>query len=117
VKSFPRAAAALVVTALLISFLGVPVCFSSACPMSGAERAACKAMGRECCGTKGGQVSHAPAAPALVLATAPAALALAAPAAGAAARAAFAGLSREIAAAPAILQGVGLFTLFDVFLI
>jgi hypothetical protein len=104
-----RASAALTVVALLIAFLGTPVCFSSACPMSGAERAACKAMSRECCGTKGGQV-----APALVLAAAPAALALAAPAT---ATAAFAGLSREIAAAPAILQGVGLFTLFDVFLI
>ena len=113
-KSFSRAAAALVVASLLIAFLGVPVCLSSACPMSGAERAACKAMGRECCGTKGGQVSHAPVAPALVLAAAPAGLALASPLA---ATAVFAGLSREIAAAPAILQGVGLFTLFDVFLI
>jgi hypothetical protein len=82
--------------------------------MSGAERAACKAMGRECCGTQGGVASHAPAAPALVLAAAPAALALAAPAAAAAT---FAGLSGTIAAVPAILQGVGLFTLFDVFLI
>jgi hypothetical protein len=109
-----RAAAALTVAALLLAFLGTPVCYSSACPMSGAERAACKAMGRECCGTKGGQVSHAPVAPALLLAAAPVALALAAPAAE---TAAFADLSREIAAAPAILQGVGLFTLFDVFLI
>jgi hypothetical protein len=114
VKSFPRAAAALTVAALLIAFLGAPVCFSSACPMSGAERAACKAMGRECCGTKGGQVSHAPVAPALVLAAVPAALALIAPRT---ATAAFADLSRAIATAPAILQGVGLFTLFDVFLI
>lgn len=113
-KSFLRAAAALTVISLPIAFLGVPVCFSSACPMSGAERAACKAMGRECCGTQGGQVSHAPAAPALVLAAAPAALTLAVPAAE---TAAFGDLSREIAAAPAILQGVGLFTLFDVFLI
>ena len=82
--------------------------------MSGAERVACKAMGRECCGTKGGQVSPPPVAPALVLAALPAALALAAPAAE---TAIFSCLSREIAAAPAILQGVGLFTLFDVFLI
>jgi hypothetical protein len=117
VKSFPRAVAALVAASLLLAFLGVPVCLSSACPMSGAERAACKAMGRECCGTKGGQVSHAPVAPTLVLAAAPAGSALAAPAAVTAATAVFAGLSREIAAAPAILQGVGLFTLFDVFLI
>lgn len=114
VKSFLRASAALTVTALLIPFLGTPVCFSSACPMSGAEREACKAMGRECCGTQGGQVSHAPAAPVLVLAAVPAALALAAPAVE---PASFADLSGTIAAAPAILQGVGLFTLFDVFLI
>ncbi|HEX4495490.1 MAG TPA: hypothetical protein VIE43_07475 [Thermoanaerobaculia bacterium] len=113
-KSLPRAFAALTVVTLLIAFLGTPVCFSSACPMSGAERVACKAMGRECCGTKGGQVSHAPVAPALVLVAAPVGLALAVPAT---ATAAFAGLSREIAAAPAILQGVGFFTLFDVFLI
>ncbi|HEY0510927.1 MAG TPA: hypothetical protein VGH73_03425 [Thermoanaerobaculia bacterium] len=113
-KSFPRASIALTVAALLIAFLGTPVCVSSACPMSGAERAACKAMGRECCGTQGGQVSHAPVAPALVRAAIPLALALAAPAVE---TAAFASLSREAAAAPAILQGVGLFTLFDVFLI
>jgi hypothetical protein len=114
VKSLLRASAALTIVALLITFLGTPVCYSSACPMSGAERAACKAMGRECCGTKGGQVSHAPTAPALVLAALPAALALAAPATE---TAAFADRCKEIAAAPAILQGVGLFTLFDVFLI
>jgi hypothetical protein len=114
VKNFLRASAALTVTALLIAFLGAPLCFSSACPMSGAERAACKAMGRECCGTQGGQVSHAPVAPALILAAFPAALALAAPVAESAV---VAELSKEIAAAPAILQNVGLFTLFDVFLI
>ena len=113
-KSFLRASAALTVAALLIAFLGAPVCFSSACPMSAAERAACKHMGRECCGTKGGQVAHAPVAPALVLAAAPAALALAAPARE---KAVVADLSKEIAAAPAILQNVGLFTLFAVFLI
>jgi hypothetical protein len=99
---------------LLVAFLSAPVCFSSACSMSGAERAACKAMGRECCGTKGGQAQHAPVAPALVLAAAPAALAVAVRAVE---TVAVTGLSREAAAAPAILQGVGLFTLFDVFLI
>jgi hypothetical protein len=99
---------------LLVAFLSVPVCFSSACSMSGAERAACKAMGRECCGTKGGQVSHAPVAPALVLAASPASLSVGTPAVE---TAAFADLSQEVFAAPAILQGVGLFTLFDAFLI
>jgi len=113
VKSFLRASAALTVAALLIAFLGAPVCFSSACPMSAAERAACKHMGRECCGTKGGQVAHAPVAPALVLAAAPAALAFAVPAT---ATAAFDGSSRPVAA-PAVTQGVGLFTLFAAFLI
>lgn len=99
---------------LLVAFLSVPVCFSSACSMSGAERAACKAMGRECCGTKGGQAPHAPVVPALVLAAAPAALAIDV---SAVETAAVADLSRGATAAPAILQGVGLFTLFDVFLI
>jgi len=114
VKSFLRASAALTVAALLLGFLGAPVCFSSACPMSDAQRAACKAMGRECCGTQGGQVSHAPVVPALVLAAVPAALALAAPAME---TADLSDPSGTIAAAPAILQNVGLFTLFDVFLI
>jgi hypothetical protein len=115
VKSLLRASAALTVAALLLGFLGAPVCFSSACPMSGAERAACKAMGRECCGTQGGLISHAPAAPVLVLAAVPAALALTAPEVEPAAFADRSGTT--IAVAPAILQGVGLFTLFDVFLI
>jgi hypothetical protein len=114
VKSFPRAVAALAVAVLLVSFLSVPVCFSAACPMSGAERAACKAMGRECCGTKGGQAPHAPVAPALVRAAAPASLAINV---SALETAAVADLSKAATAAPAILQGVGLFTLFDVFLI
>ena len=113
-KSFPRAAAALALTALLVAFLSVPVCVSAACARSGAERAACKAMGRECSGTKGGQAPHAPVAPALVLAAAPGSLAVTA---STAETAAVADLSRAAAAVPAILQGVGLFTLFDVFLI
>jgi hypothetical protein len=113
VKSILRVSAALTVAALLIPFLGAPVCFSSACPMSGAERAACKAMGRECCGTQGGQVSHAPVAPTLVLAAVPGAQAIAAPAVE---TAALDGSSRSVAA-PAVTQGIGLFTLFAAFLI
>jgi hypothetical protein len=108
-----RALVALVLVTALVAFLGAPLCFSSACPMSGAERGACKAMGRECCGTKAGQVSHAPAAPALALAVVPAALALAAPLARTPGLAA---LSRAVPA-PAVLQGIGLFTLLAVFLI
>jgi len=114
VKSLLHASAALVLIAALLGFLGLPVCYSTACPMSGAERAVCKAMGRECCGTKGGQVSHAPAVHTPVLAAGPAVFSLAAPAIhGAAARAELDGAI----ASPAILQGVGLFTLFAVFLI
>ena len=113
-RSLLRAAIALALVTALLGFLGLPVCFSAACPMSGTERSACKAMGRECCGTKGGQVSHAPAVPAPVLAAGLAVPSLAVPAAVTAV--AFAGLSGAIAA-PAVLQGVGLFTLFAVFLI
>lgn len=113
-KNLPRAFVALFVAAALTAFMGLPVCFSSACPMSGAERAACKAMGRDCCQPKGGQVSHAPGVPAPVLATAPTVLALAVPEAPEAA--AFAALSQAFAA-PAVVQGIGLFTLFAVFLI
>jgi hypothetical protein len=104
---------ALALVTVLAAFAGLPVCFSSACPMSAAERAACKAMGRECCQTKGGQVSHSPAAPAPALATAPTDLALAAPAGS---EAAFSHLAQP-AADPAIVQGIGLFTLHAVFLI
>lgn len=114
VKRLLRSSAALTVAALFISSLGPPVCFSSACSMGSAERATCKAMGRECCGAKNGQLSHAPVAPAPRLAAGPEARALVAPSAE---RRTFAAFSHEIAAPPAILQGVGLFTLFDVFLI
>lgn len=111
-RNLIRVSAALLLIVGLLGFLGLPVCYSTACPMSGAERAACKAMGRECCGTKAGQASHAPAAQTPVLAAGPAVFSLVPPAA----LEAFAGLSRAIAL-PAILQGVGLFTLFAVFLI
>jgi hypothetical protein len=114
VRNLPRAFVALSLATALIAFLGLPVCFSAACPMSGAERAACKAMGRECCQTKSGQVSHAPVVPGPVLAAASAVLSLAAPAVPE--TAAFAAPSRAVAA-PAVLQGIGLFTLFAVFLI
>ena len=114
VKNVLRAAVALALVTAPLGFLGLPVCYSTACPMSRVEREVCKAMGRECCGTKGGQVSHSPAVPAPVLAAAPAVPSLAAPAAVEAV--AFAGLSGAIAV-PAILQGIGLFTFFAVFLI
>jgi hypothetical protein len=108
-----RASLALALVTAIVAFLGAPVCSSSACPMSGTERAACKAMGRECCGTKGGQVSHTPALSAPVVAVPLARVTLAERAAEATA---VADPSRAFAA-PAVVQGVGLFTLFAVFLI
>lgn len=114
VRSLLRASVALVLSAGLIGFLGLPVCYSAACPMSGAERAACKAMGRECCGTKGGQLSHGPAVPMPALATPSAGLGLAVPVAP---KVSVCLDSAKVIAAPAVLQGVGLFTLFAIFLI
>jgi hypothetical protein len=99
--------------AALVLLLGAPLCFSEACPMSAGDRQACKAMGRECCGTRGGQIAHGPAAPVPVLAFAPAALSVAPPPPAK-------GISQALTsplAAPAVLQDVGLFTLFAVFLI
>ena len=113
-KSLARALLASILVTAMTAFLGLPVCYTAACPMSGADRAACRAMGRECCGTRGGQVSHTPAMPAPVLAAAPAVVSLEAP--GAAAAPAVSSSSRPLAV-PAVLQGVGLFTLFAVFLI
>jgi hypothetical protein len=98
----------------LVLLLGVPVCFSAACPMGPAQRASCLAMGRDCCRAQG-QVSHGPAAPAPVLATAPALASVTAPATPSAARPGVPDPGLE--AAPAVVQGVGLFTLFAVFLI
>ena len=113
-RYFLRASVALVMVTAIVTFLGLPLCLSEACPMTGEQRAACRSMGRECCGTKGGQVSHTPELSAPVLATATELLALGPPAAPESA--AVADPSRTTAA-PAIVQGVGLFTLFAVFLI
>jgi len=114
VKKLPRALVALSLVIAMAAFLGLPVCLTAACPMSSAERSACRAMGRECCGTRGGQVSHAPAMPAPALGAVASSLAPVVPPAAEAAR-----VSRlpEPLAAPAVLQGLGLFTLFAVFLI
>ncbi|HEX3553844.1 MAG TPA: hypothetical protein VIA62_11515 [Thermoanaerobaculia bacterium] len=94
-------------------FLGSPLCFSRACSMSAAERVACKRMGRECCGTRGGQISQAPAAPAPALAASSAWVSLTVPVPESVS---FDSSSRPVAT-PAVTQGVGLFTLFAVFLI
>jgi hypothetical protein len=114
VRHVLRTFVALALVIAMVAFLGLPLCFSEACPMSAAERGHCKAMGRECCQTRGGQVAHAPALSGPTLATASALVSLAALAVPQ--RTVFADPSRAIAL-PAILQGVGLFTLFDVFLI
>ena len=81
--------------------------------MNVAERAACKAIGRDCCGTQGGPTAHGSVVPAPDLAVAPAALAATIPT-----------LATDVVdpstgpdAAPAVIQGVGFFTLFAVFLI
>jgi hypothetical protein len=79
--------------------------------MSARERQTCRLMGRECCGNGTGQLSHGPAAPLPpVAATNLPAMMVPEPHAAA--------LPRQAPLpAPAIVQGIGLFTLFTVFLI
>lgn len=79
--------------------------------MSARERQTCRLMGRECCHNGAGQLSHAPAAPLPpVVPTTLAALAAPPPPAVA--------LPSQFPVAPAaIVQGIGLFTLFAAFLI
>lgn len=108
-----RPAAAVFLAASFAALLGAPLCFSDACPMSARERQDCRRMGRECCGSGTGQLSHAPAAPLPPAAMTPAAAdAMAVPPPLAAS------LPSQAPVAPAaIVQGIGLFTLFAVFLI
>lgn len=90
---------------------GAPLCLSDACPMSARERQTCKTMGRDCCGNGTGQLSHAPAAPLPPAAATTLAATVVPPPAAAA-------LPRQAPVpAAAIVQGIGLFTLFAVFLI
>ncbi len=106
-----RPVAAVFLAASFGVLFGAPLCLSDACPMGATERQACKRMGRECCGNGTGQLSHAPAAPLPPVATTTlAAIVVPAPFAAA--------LPRQApVAAAAIVQGIGLFTLFTVFLI
>ena len=100
----------LLLSSLALLF-GVPVCVSDGCPMSASQRAVCRAMGLDCCQAKGGAVSHSsPPAPALAATLAPGAPALAGQERGSGNRA-----SSLPDASPAVLQGVGLFTLLAVF--
>lgn len=107
-----RWATTVLVLSGLLLLLGAPVCESDSCPMSASQRAKCRAMGLECCQGKGGGVSHAsPQAPALAAALAAGCTATLAPRDQGAA-----GASSSLPdAAPAVLQGVGLFTLLAVF--
>jgi hypothetical protein len=96
----------------LLLLLGAPVCQSDSCPMRASQRARCRAMGLDCCQAKGGAVGHAaPQAPALAAALAPGCVPVLGPQDQGAA-----GASSSLPdAAPAVLQGVGLFTLLAVF--
>lgn len=82
--------------------------------MPAAERAACKAMGRECCKPQSSGVSHVPILSAPLAAFASTELSLSVPAARE--------ISEDAEPAglllyPALLHGIGLFTFFSVFLI
>jgi hypothetical protein len=104
---------ALVAIGLLLP-VGAPVCASNACPMGMSRRMACQATGLDCCQRKDGTVSHAAAQlPSLDLAVAPDT----APDLGSdLEQTASAEASSPLpCAAPAVLQGVGLFTLIAVF--
>ena len=106
-----RPVAAVFLAASFAVLFGAPLCFSDACPMSATERQSCRRMGRECCGNGTGQLSHAPAVPSSPVAATTLAAMVAPPPLAAA-------LPRQVPVAPAaIVQGIGLFTLFAVFLI
>jgi len=82
--------------------------------MSAAQRAACKAMGRECCQPRGAGVAHAPTLAGPLLAISSPVVSVAVPVAHPAA------VGSEFAASvlyPALLHEIGLFTLFSAFLI
>lgn len=101
-------------SAALLTLLQAPICSSSACPMKAGGRAFCLAMGAtgmDCCQAASGRLAPAPAAaPQPDLALAAAALLAPPPS-----RAMPAFLGLVAPAAPAVLQGIGLFTLFAVF--
>jgi hypothetical protein len=110
--SLLRACTAVLMAGAALLLLGFPICSSPACPMAKMDRGLCRAMGLDCCRAGAGRVSHdSPrlASPDLALAV-QAVLAAAAPATVAARD-----LSRLAPAAPAVIQGVGLHTLFAVF--
>jgi len=114
-----RALAAAVVACALPILLQAPMCASPSCPMAAKGRAGCvarmgMAMGLDCCQGASGRLSPSPAAAPLPdLLAGAVSVALAAPAAGALRAPAPA----TQLAVPAVVQSVGLHTLFAVFLI
>lgn len=107
-----RPAAAVFLAAAFAVLSGAPLCLSDACPMSATERQACRRMGRECCGNDTGRLSHAQAAPLPPIATTTQAAMVVPPPLAATTLP-----SPAPVAAAAIVQGIGLFTLFAVFVI
>jgi hypothetical protein len=115
-RSFPsRALAAIFLAASIVLSLSVPLCADEVCPMSqAAKAAACKELGMDCCKPSSERVPHSPVQvppPDPAVAAQPP---LAATPTSCPARVQS---TLEPATAPAIIQGVGFFTLFAVFLI
>jgi hypothetical protein len=107
-----RAVTAVLLAGAVLLLLGLPVCASAACPMAKMDRGLCRAMGLDCCRAGTGRVSHD--SPRLASPD-PAAPVVAVVAAATPATAADRDPSRLAPAAPAVIQGVGLHTLFAVF--
>lgn len=109
-----RALAALPLAATLVVALIVPPCVDEVCPMDRAVKAACRELGSDRCQTSGVRAPHSPVQvppPDPAIAAVASTADLPTP-----------GLVRLVAAtgpaaAPAVLQGVGLFALFAASLI
>lgn len=110
-----RAFGAFGLAAVLLLLLVTPLCAAEFCPMDAAERAAgCEPLGRDCCQPQGERTSSAPLQ---VMPLVPLALRLVLASQDAAEAALAIGRPFAEPAAPAILQGVGLYTFLAVFLI
>jgi hypothetical protein len=110
--SLLRGTTAVLVTGAVLLLFGFPVCSSEACPMAKMDRARCRAMGLDCCGAGAGRMSHgSPQLASPDLAVSVTSLVAAAVPAAAAGR----DPSHLAPAAPAVIQGVGLHTLFAIF--
>jgi hypothetical protein len=110
-----RASLAWLALAGLLLLLVTPLCNADSCPMGdGAERMGCAPLERDCCQTQG---NHAPASLVQVPPPAPAALPAGSAKVAAEPLPVTESFWRELALLPAILQGVGLHTFLDVFLI